>query len=93
MLRGRGFAGQGADDVVGLEAGEFEDGDAIGFEGAADVGNLLGKILGHGGAVGFVAFVFDFGEGLGLDVELADGGDGLGLRIAKGFGGYVEDGG
>ena len=50
-----------------------------------------GKILGHGGAVGLVAFVFDFGEGLRLDVELADGGDGFGLGIAESFRGDVED--
>src|SRR6202051_3200886 len=91
IIRGGGFAGEGSDHVIGLEAGEFEDGDAVGFEGAADVGNLLRKILGHGGAVGFVAFVFDFGEGLGFDVELADGGDGFGLSIAKSLGGYVEN--
>jgi hypothetical protein len=59
MLGGGGFAGEGADHVVGFEAGEFENGDAVGFEGAANIGNLLGKILGHGGAVGLVASVFD----------------------------------
>ncbi len=93
MLCGRGFAGEGTDYVVGFEAGYFEDWDAVGFEGAADIGDLLGKIFGHGGAVGFVAFVFDFGEGLRFDVELADGGDGFGLRGAVSLGGYVEDGG
>ncbi len=93
MRCGRGFAGESADDIVGLEAGEFEDGDAVGLEGAADVGNLLGKILGHGGAVGFVSLVFDLGEGLGLDVELADGSDGFGLLVAEGGGGDVEDSG
>jgi len=44
MFCGRGFAGEGADDVVGLEAGEFEDWDAIGLERAADVGDLLSEI-------------------------------------------------
>jgi len=54
---------------------------------------LLGEILGHGGAVGFVAFVFDFGKSLRLDVELADGGDGFGLSVAESFRGDIEDGG
>jgi len=31
--RGCGFAGESADHVVGFEAGEFENRDAIGFEG------------------------------------------------------------
>src|SRR6266446_8113367 len=35
VLRGSGFAGESADDVVGLKAGKFKDGDAVGFEGAA----------------------------------------------------------
>ena len=51
---------------------------------------MLGQVLGHGGAVGLVAVVFDLGEGLGLDVELADGGDGFGLLIAKGWGGDIK---
>ena len=54
---------------------------------------MLREILGHGGAVGFVAFVFDLGEGLGFDIELADLGDGFGLGVAKSLGGDVEDGG
>ena len=48
-----------ADDVVGLEALVAEDGDAEGFEGAADVGLLLGEVGGHLGAVGLVAGVVD----------------------------------
>ena len=38
------LAGEGADDVVGLEALVVEDGDAEGFERAADVGQLLGEV-------------------------------------------------
>ncbi len=93
VLRGRGFPGEGADDVVSLKAGKFEDGDTVGFEGAADVGNLLGEILGHGRTVRFVAFVLDLSEGLGFDVELTDGGDGFGLRVAERLGRDIEDSG
>src|SRR6202166_2374398 len=91
VVYGGGFSGQGADYVVGLEAREFENRNAVGFECAANVGNLLREVLWHCGAVGFVSLVFDFGKGLGLDVELADFGDGFGLRIAEGLGGDVED--
>ena len=68
-----GAAGDGADDVVGFEAGVFEDGDAHGFEHAADVGDLLEQVGRRFGAVGLV-----FGEllhavgGLGA---FEDGGD------------------
>ena len=58
-----GLAGQGADDVVGLKALGFEDGNAQGFEGAANVGNLAAQILGHGFAIGLVALVADLVEG------------------------------
>ena len=85
----RGFAGERADQVVGLEAGEFENRDAIGLERAADVRKLLRQVLWHGGAVGFVAFIFHLGECLRLDVELADAGDGLGLLVAERGGGHV----
>ena len=90
---GGGFAGEGADDIVGLVAFELEDGNAIGFEGAADVGDLLDEVGRHFGAVGLVALVLLFFERLGLEVELADGGDGLGLLVADGGGADIEDGG
>jgi hypothetical protein len=79
MRNTRNCSDESADDIVGLEAGEFEDGNAIGFEGTANVGNLLGKVLGRGSAIGFVSLVFDFSEGSGFDVELADGCNGFGL--------------
>jgi hypothetical protein len=41
-----GFARQRADHIVGFEASEFEDGNAVGFEGAADVGHLLRQVSG-----------------------------------------------
>ena len=44
VAEGGELAGEGADDVVGLEAFVAEDGDAEGFEGAADVGKLLGEV-------------------------------------------------
>ena len=66
-----GLARQGADHVVGLEARCLEDGNTIGLERAADVGNLLGQVFGHLGAVGLVALVFDVDVGLRLGVELS----------------------
>ena len=84
-----GFAGEGADQIVGFEAGEFENGDAIRFERAPDIGKLLRQILRHGRTIGFVTFVFHLGKSLRLDVELADGGDGLRLLVAKSRRRYV----
>ena len=49
-----GAARDGADDVVGLEARVLEDGDAHGFEHAADVGDLVEQVGRRFGAVGFV---------------------------------------
>ena len=72
VAQGGEFAGERADDVVGFKAFIKEDGDAEGFEGAADVGLLLDEIGRSLGAVGFVATVFDGLEGLGFDVELFD---------------------
>ena len=57
------LAGEGADDVVGLEALVVEDGDAEGFERAADVGLLLDEVGRGLGAVGLVAAVLDGLEG------------------------------
>ena len=47
-------ARDGADDVVGLEAGVLQDGDAHGFEDTADVRDLLAQIGRHFGAIGLV---------------------------------------
>ena len=68
-----GAAGDGADDVVGLEAGVLEDGDAHGFEDAADVGNLVEEVGRRLGAVGFV--LGELGDALGGFAALEDGGD------------------
>ncbi len=87
---GGGPAGEGADDVVSLVALGFDDGNAEGFEGAADVGNLLQKIRGRLGAIGLVASVFDVDVGLGPGVELAVAGHGRGLLVAKGGAGEIE---
>ena len=61
-----GFAGEGADDVVGLEAFGLENGNAQRLEGAANVGNLAAQIFRHGFALGFVAVVADVFEALRL---------------------------
>ena len=92
LLRG-GFAGQSADDIVGFIAGEFEDGDAVGLERAANVRHLLHQLGGHLAAVGFVAVVLDFLESLGLDVELANLGDGFRFLITESGRSHVEYGG
>ena len=82
-----------ADDVVGLEAFVAEDGDAEGFERAADVGELLGEVGGHLGAVGLVAGVVDLLELLGLDVPLAQRLHLAGALVAEDGAGEVVDGG
>ena len=87
------LAGEGADDVVGLEAFVVEDGDAEGLEGAADVGLLLDEVRRRLGAVGLVAAVLDGLELLGLDVELLDVLHLRGHLVAMDGGAYVVDGG
>ena len=82
---------QGADHVISLEAGIFQHRDAIGLDGAADVGQLLCQIGRHLGAVRLVASIFFFPESLRLDVEFADGGHGSAMGIAKGWRRHVED--
>ena len=57
-----GFTSEGADYVVGLVAGEFQDGDAIGFQCPADVGQLLCQVARHFRTVGFVSGIFYFLE-------------------------------
>ena len=92
VAEGGELAGEGADDVVGFEALVVEDGDAEGFEGAADVGLLLDEVGWGLGAVGLVAAVLDGFELLGFDVELLDIFELLGLLIAVDGGSYVVDG-
>ena len=92
MVAERGeFAGERADDVVGLEALVVEDGDAEGFEGAADIGLLLDEVGRGLDAVGLVAAVLDGLELLGLDVELADVLHLRGHLVAMDGGAYVID--
>jgi hypothetical protein len=93
VTQGGEFAGEGADDVVGFKAFVEEDGDAEGFEGAADVGLLLDEVGWSLGAVGFVAAVFDGFEGLGFDVELFDVLHLRGHFVAMDRGSHVVDGG
>ena len=93
VTQGAQLAGKRADDVVGLHALVEEDGDAEGFEGAADVGLLLDEVGGRFDAVGLVATVLDGLEGLGLDVELLDVLELAGELVAVDGGAYVVDGG
>jgi len=89
----RELTGEGADDVVGLEALVEEDGDAEGFERSADVGLLLDEVGRGFGAVGLVSAVLDGFEGLGFDVELLDVLELGGLGVAVNGGSDVVDGG
>ena len=88
-FRGR-FSRQRSDHVVGFIAFELQNWDAISFERAPNVRNLLHQIAWHLGAIGFVSAIFGFFEGLRLDVELADGGDRFRLLIADGRRAHVE---
>ena len=87
-----GLNGQGTDEVVGLEALQSDDGNAIGLQGAEDVRHLLAKVLGHFGAIGLIAGVFHVRHLAGLAVHLFQGGHGRALLLAE-AGAHVEDGG
>ncbi len=93
MLLLGGLAGQGADHVVGLEALGFDNGNAQGFESAADVGNLAAQILGHRASVGLVALVAGIFEALRLGVPLAQRGQLARPPVAEDLSADVEDGG
>ena len=84
------FASERADYIVGFEARDADHRNAIRLKRASDVRNLLRQILRHRRAIRFVAFIFDLGEGLGLDVELSDGSNRLGLFFAECRAGNVE---
>ena len=86
-----GFAGQRADDVVGLESLDFKDGNAQRLKRAANVGDLAAKVLGHGFALGLVAVVADIFKALRLGVPLAQGADGLGALVAEDRAAGIED--
>ena len=64
-----GLGGEGADDVVGLETVEFEDGDVEGLAEAFEVGEGGGEILGHGVALGLVFRIEGMSGGGGGGVE------------------------
>ena len=82
---------EGADDIIGFKAGIFQHGNAVGLNGAANIGQLLSQIGRHLRAVRLVAPIFFFPESLRLDVEFADGGHGSAMGIAKGWRRHVED--
>ena len=86
----RSLERQGADHVIRFIALEFKDGDAVRFERAADVGQLLRQVGGHLAAIGFVPVVGNLLKRLRLRVETADAGDGFRLLIAKGGSGQIE---
>ena len=78
-----GFARQGANDIIGLIAGEFEDWDAVRFQRPANIGQLLRQVSRHLATIRLVAAIFDFLEGLSFQIELANLGNGFGLLIAE----------
>ncbi len=88
-----GLARERADNVVGLEALGRKDGNAQRLQRAADVGNLAAQVVGHGLAVGLVALIGDFLEGLRLGVPLAQRAEAASALIAKDLAAQVEDGG
>ena len=71
--------------------GSLEDGNAIGVEGAANVGNLLRQIFRHRFAIRLVALVGHVNVSLRLAVELASAGDRRGLLVAEGGRTHVKD--
>ena len=83
LAGGLGLRGEGADDVVGLVAVEFEDRDVEGLAEALEVGQGGGEVLGHLVALGLV-----FGK------ELVARGRGGGVEGDREVGGLLllEDG-
>jgi len=59
----RCLAGQGAQDVIGLEARQLHDGNVQGQDQLPDQGDLRPEVLGHLGTVGLVFRVDDVAEG------------------------------
>ena len=84
-----GAAGDGAYDVICLEARILQNGNAHGFEDAADIWNLVAQVERHFGAIGFV-----FGElghaGNGR-AALEDGCDELGRVALREFPEHVVE--
>ena len=60
---GFGAFDEGADEVVGLEAVDFQDGDGEGAAECLHVGDGGGELFGHFVALGFVGGVFDVARG------------------------------
>ena len=84
---------QRADNVVGFVASKLEDGNSVGFERPADIGQLLRQVPGHFFAISFVALILDFLEGLGLQVKAANAGQAFRLLIAKSGRSHIKHGG
>ena len=59
-----GLVGEGTDDIIGLIALNFKDGDAVGLQNAFDVGDSHEDAFGRLFAVGLVGFVILVPEGL-----------------------------
>ena len=68
-----GLVGQCADDVIGLEAFDLNDGDAVGLEDALDVGHGNEDALRGLFAVGLVGLVVLVPEGVAAGRVKADG--------------------
>ena len=66
---GAGLGGHGADDVVGLEAGNLEDGDAVGADDILDDGDGEFDVLGGSLALTLVGLVGLVAEGGALRIE------------------------
>ncbi len=65
----RGLLCQGADDIVGFIAIQFQNRHAHGLAKAADVGKLHTHLVGHGRAMGFVRFEELVAEGRLAGIE------------------------
>ena len=69
----------------------FENGNAERFERAANVGNLAPKVVRHRLALGLVAVVAHFFEGLKLGVPFAQRANVLGALVAEDCAARIED--
>jgi len=90
-----GLAREGADDVVGFVAIEFEDGQVEGADESLDVGDGGAEVLGHFLALGFVGgkFLVSRGGHGGVEDNGEMGGRLLGEEFEEGVGEAVNRGG
>ena len=74
-----GLSGEGADHIVGLEAGDLEDGDSVRAHDGAQVVELVDQLLGHALAGRLVVGELPVPKGLPGRIE--GHGDALGLLL------------